>query len=148
MQWPLLDHCFDNHIKNQREKLLNGAYIYRLHFQGDGTTINEMPLLNVLDEGFHIPVSVQNTVDCTGHITVGHNKDDKFVAESLFDPTNDPDPEKKLVDLHIFDGSSVCRNDKKILKVVYPMLSCTVGSEHTCHNVSKGWAYIEEITKL
>ena len=36
---PLLDKCFDNHIKNQPEKLLNGAYIYRLHFQGGGATI-------------------------------------------------------------------------------------------------------------
>ena len=87
-------------------------------------------------------------MDCKGHITGGHKKDDKFVSDSLFDTLNYLDPENKLVGLHIFDGSSVCRNDKKILKVVYPMLSCTVGSEHTCHNVSKGWAYIEEITKL
>ena len=36
----------------------------------------------------------------------------------------------------------------KILKVVYPMLSCIVGAEHTCHNVFKGWAHIEEINKL
>ena len=29
---PLLDNRFDNHIKNQREKLLKGADIYGLHF--------------------------------------------------------------------------------------------------------------------
>ena len=38
---PLLDNCFENHIKNQREKLLNGADIYGIHFQGDGATINK-----------------------------------------------------------------------------------------------------------
>ena len=36
----------------------------------------------------------------------------------------------------------------KILKFVYPMLSCIFGVEHKCHNVFKGWEYIEEITKL
>ena len=71
---------------------------------------------------------VQNIVDCTGHITSGHNKDDKFVVESSFDPMNDLDQEKKLVDLHMFDGSSVCIKDRKILKVVYPMISCIVGA--------------------
>ena len=71
-----------------------------------------------------------------------------FFVKSLFDSMNDLDPEKKLVDLHMFDGSSVCRNAKNILKVVYPMMSCIVGSEHTCHNIFKGCAYIEEITKL
>ena len=59
-------------------------------------------------------MSVQNIVDCTGHITGGHKKDDKCVAESLFDPKNDLDPEKKLVDLHMFDGVSVFIKAKNI----------------------------------
>ena len=98
--------------------------------------------------GGYLPVSVQNIVDCTGHITYGHKKDAKFVAESLFYPMNDLDPEKKIVDLHVFDGASVCRKAQNILNVVYPMLSFIVGAEHTFHNFFKGWAYIEEITKL
>ena len=36
----------------------------------------------------------------------------------------------------------------KILKVIYTMLSYIVGAEHIFHNVFKGWAYIEEVTKL
>ena len=91
---------------------------------------------------------VQNIVGCTGHITGGHKKDANFFAESFFDPMNEPDPEKKLVYLHMFDGSSVCINSKYILKVVYLMLSFIVGSDHTCSNVLNGWAYIEEMTKL
>ena len=47
----LLDNFFENHIKNQREKLLNGAEIYGIHFQGDGATIKDTPLLNILDGG-------------------------------------------------------------------------------------------------
>ena len=31
----LLDKCFENHINNQCEKLLNGADIYGHHVQGD-----------------------------------------------------------------------------------------------------------------
>ena len=86
--------------------------------------------------------------DCTYHITGGHKKYDKFVAESFFDPINELDPEKKLVDLHMFDGTSVCIKAQKILKVVYTMLSFIVGAYHIFHNVFKGWASIEEITKL
>ena len=46
-------------------------------------------------------------MDCTGHITGGHNKDAKFVAESFFDPMNELDPDKKPMNLHMFDGASV-----------------------------------------
>ena len=109
----LLDHCSENHIKNQREKLLKGEDIYGLHFQGDGATIKDTPLLNILVGRFYLPVSVQNIMDCTGHITDGHKNDSKFVAEILFNTINDIDPEKKCVDLYIFDGSSVCRKAKK-----------------------------------
>ena len=133
VQGPLLDNCFENHIKNQRDKLLNGAGIYGLHFQSDGTRIKDTPLINILAGGVYLPVSFQNIVVYTGHITGGHKKDDKFVEESFFDPMNDLDSDKKLVDLHMFDGASVCRKVKKRLIVVYPMLSCIVGAEHNFH---------------
>ena len=55
---PLIDNCFENNIKNQSEKLLNRADIYGIHFQGDGATIKDTPLLNILAGGFHLPVSV------------------------------------------------------------------------------------------
>ena len=58
-------------------------------------------------------MSVQNIVGCTGHITGGHKKDFKFVEESFFDPMNNLDPEKKLVDLNLFDGASVCIKAQK-----------------------------------
>ena len=69
-------------------------------------------------------------------------------AESFFDPMNNPDLEKKLVDLHMFDGASVCRKAQNILKVFYPMLFCIVGAEHTFYDVFKGWESIEKINKL
>ena len=83
---------FENYIKNQREKLLNGADIYGLHFQGDGATIKDTPILNILAGGVCLPVSVQKIVYCTGHITGGHKKDSKFVADSFFDKMNELSP--------------------------------------------------------
>ena len=109
----MLDNCFENHIKNQRDKLLNGADIYGIHFQGDGATIKDTPLTNIFSGGVYLPVSAQKIMDCTGHITGGHKRYAKFVAYIYFDPMNDLDPEKKLVDLHMFDGFSVCRKTKK-----------------------------------
>ena len=146
VQEPLLDNCFVNHIKNQREKLLNRADKYGLHFQDNGVTIKGTPLLNILAGRVYLPVSVQKILECTGHITGGQKKYANFFEESFFDPMNNYDPEKKLVDLHMFDGSSVYRKSQNILKVVYPMLSCIFGSYHTRHNLFKGWASIEVIT--
>ena len=93
-------------------------------------------------------MSVQNILEFIGKITGGHNKDSKFVAEIFFDPMNELDPEKKILDLHMFDGSSVCRKAQNVLRFVYPMLSCIVGAYHTCHHMFKGCEYIEEITKM
>ena len=47
-----LDNCFDNHIKNQREKILNRSDIYGHRFHGDGATIKDIPPLNILAGGF------------------------------------------------------------------------------------------------
>ena len=102
MQGTLFDNSFENNIKKQRENLLNVADIYGLHFQGGGAIIKDTLLLNILDVGDHLPVSVQNIVDCTGHITGGHKKDAKNISESFFDPMNDLDPDKKLVELIMF----------------------------------------------
>ena len=129
---------FQNHIKNQHDKLLNGTDIYGLYFQGGVAIINYTLLLNILAEGVHIPVLVQNILDCTGHITGGHKKNAKFLAGGFFDTMNFPDPEKKLLDLYMFNGDSVCRKAQKVFKVVYPMLLCILGADHTFHNVFKG----------
>ena len=86
----------ENHIKNQCDKLLNGADIYGLHFQGDGATIKDTPLLNILAGEFYLPVSAQEVVDCLGHIIGGHKKGAIFLAEISFDPMNDLDQEKNL----------------------------------------------------
>ena len=137
--WGTLpDNCFDNHINNQREKLINRAYIYGIYFQVEGATIKDTNLLNILAGGVDLPVSVQKILNCGGQITCDHNEDAKFVAEGFFDQMNDLDPENKLVDLHMFYGASVCRKAKQILKSVYPMLSCIFGAEHTFHDFLKG----------
>ena len=70
-------------------------------------------------------------MDFIGHITGGHKKNANFSVEVLFDPMNNLDPEKKLVDLHMLDRVSVCIKAQNILKVVYHMLSSIFGQEHT-----------------
>ena len=62
MQGPLLVNCFENHTKNQREKFLDGKDIYGLHSQGDGATIKDAPLPNILAGGGYLPVSAQRIV--------------------------------------------------------------------------------------
>ena len=78
MGGTLLDNFFDNNINNQCDKLINGAYIYGLNFKCGAATSKDTPLLKILDKGLYLPVSVQNIMDCTGHITGGHNKNAIF----------------------------------------------------------------------
>ena len=73
------------------------------------------PSLISLLWGGYLTLSVQNILECTGHITGGHKKDATFVAEIFFDPMNELDPEKKLVDLHMFGGASLCRKAQKYM---------------------------------
>ena len=89
---PLLDNVFENHIKNQREKFLNGEDIYGIRFQCDVATIKDTLLLNILSWEVYLPVSVQNNIDYTGHIKGGNKKYAKIIVESFFDPMNELDP--------------------------------------------------------
>ena len=84
-----------------------------------------------MDGGVYLPASVQKIVDCTVHITGVQKKYAKVVVGSFFGPMNDLYPDKKLVELHMFDGSSVCKKAKKIFNVVYLLLAYFVGAEHT-----------------
>ena len=43
----------------------------------------------------------------------------KFVVDIFFDTMNYLDPEKKRVDLNMFDGASVCRKAKNIEGCLY-----------------------------
>ena len=63
-------------------------FIFKVMVQQSSTR----PSLIYLMGGVYLPVSVQNIVNCTGHITGGHNKDANFFADSFFDPMNYLDP--------------------------------------------------------
>ena len=63
-------------------------------------------------------------MDFTGHITGGHKKNANVFAEIFFDPMNELDPDKKLVDLHMFDGASLCKKAQKYLRL--SVLCCYV----------------------
>ena len=118
--------CFDNYINNQCWNLIKRADIYGIHFQGNGATIKYIPLLDTLSGRVCLPVSVQNIMDCRCHTTGDHNKVANVFADSFFDPMNDLDPEKKLVDLHLFDGASVCRKEKHSIEgcLSYSVMYC------------------------
>ena len=106
-----------------------------------------MPLLNILDWGVHLPVSVQKILYCTGHIAGGYKKDAGFFREFIW---SDEWPWfREETFLSTYDKWIQCvQKFKKISRVVYPMLSCIVWEEHTFHNVFKWWKYIQKITKL
>ena len=48
-------------------------------FQGDGTTISRIPLLNILVSGKNLPVAILEIVDCQGHLADGGTKNDLYM---------------------------------------------------------------------
>ena len=68
------------------------ARIFRLLFLVDGATISGCPLLNIMDYGKKIPVSVLEIVDCQVHLADGNKKYGKFICNQFhmkeIDPTN------------------------------------------------------------
>jgi hypothetical protein len=57
------------------ERLALQAGNFGLSLLGDDTTVNRMPLVNMLSAGVHEPAGVLEISECTGHIQGGGKKD-------------------------------------------------------------------------
>ena len=105
--------------------------IFGLLFFRDGATISRCPLLNILDSGKNIPVSVLEIIDCRGHLADGNKRDGTFICNQFLKHMKEVDPTKKLSVIFIFDGASNVQLPGRILKVYYPKFTVKRVVEHT-----------------
>ena len=75
-------------------------------FLGDGSIISRFPLLNILDSGENIPVSVLGIVDCQGHLDDDNKKYGTLIFNQFFNHMKEIDPAKQISDIVMFDGAS------------------------------------------
>ena len=70
----LLDVIREQNTKINLAIIKKEADIFGLLFLGDGSTISRCPLINILDSGGEIPVSVLEIVYFQGHLSDGNKK--------------------------------------------------------------------------
>ena len=106
------------------------------------------PLLNHLISRIYLPVSVRKITDCSDWVSKGLKKDGTFVANEMKEVILELDSEKKLVDVCIMDGASVCKLAQSILKTEFPRMTCFTGADHTGHNIFKRWCELDWVKNI
>ena len=64
----LLDLNFQQYKIRNLYLLLKQSEVFGLSFLGDGSTVKNFPLVNMLGSGVHCSAAVLDITDCTGHL--------------------------------------------------------------------------------
>jgi hypothetical protein len=99
--------------------LLSEARVFGVTVFGDGATIKNVPLVNVLAACVNNPFALLEITDCTAHLAEGGKKDTMHKKTS-----------PGIVDLVFFDGASNVQNAGKILRAFNPRITVGHGAEH------------------
>lgn len=67
----MIDTVCRSYHKDQITNLTKDTFYRGLICFGDGATIMNVPLINMLDSGIHNPGCVLEVIDCTGHMAEG-----------------------------------------------------------------------------
>ena len=135
---PLLDRLYNTNWKESTASLLKDASNTGVSLFGDGATIKNNPLINVIGAGVHNPFALIDVVDCTEHCAAGGIKDATYIASLFIPVVKHLESEKDkygnaytgAVDLVLFDGARNVQNAGSILAQRYPRITCVHGAEH------------------
>jgi hypothetical protein len=139
----LLELSYNAKIESYITKLRKDADVFGLSMFGDGATVKQMPLLNIMCSGFDERCAVLDVVDCTEHMAVGEKKDASYIAFLFNQWIEKIDPKGKLVDLILFDGASNVQKGGQVTTAKYPRISVLHGAEHVVSlffsDIAKVW---------
>jgi len=98
--------------------------VFGVLFFGDGATVKNKALLNVLASGVYLPSACLEIIDCTGHLEAGGKKDAKYIANHFLPLIKQFELESEnTVDLALFDGASNVQNAGDVLAAIFPRMS-------------------------
>jgi hypothetical protein len=124
---PLLDLNFKMTYEHNKEELLKETGTFGLAFMGDGATIHQMPLMNVLAmSGTSPPVTV-GIIDCTTHMADGGKKDAEYISGISEEKIMEYDPKMSLTDIIFFDGAGNVQKAGQVLMAKFPRTFCFHG---------------------
>ena len=108
MSGPLLDVLYDTNKEKTIKNLLLESKIFAVTIFGDGATITNVPIVNVLAASPNNPFALLEIVDCTDQITNGGKKDAKYLSGivRLLVRWLEARVKSNILDLITFDGAS------------------------------------------
>jgi hypothetical protein len=125
--------------------LCREASTFGLSFIGDGATIKNMPLLNILGLCGNTPPITIAIVDCTDHMQEGGKKDESYIASLFEAKVAEYDPGNVNTDVFFFDGASNVQKAGEVLMAQFPHSFCFHGGEHV---VSLFFSFIAQIPQI
>jgi len=126
----LLDKNYDVYEKSMYDSLNKSQSQYGLSILGDGATIKKMPLFNILVASASDAPWVLGVVDCHKYIARGFIKNHTTIAKSCIPYMEKIDPDKRLIDLIMFDGASNMVKAGSDLCTIFPRATVIHGAEH------------------
>jgi hypothetical protein len=116
----LLDLNYANIYQQNKEELLKFAKVFGLAFLGDGATIHQMPLMNILAISGATPPMMISIQDCTKHMAEGGKKDASYIANMFEEKVMEYNSLKICTDVFYFDGASKVQKAGEVLMARFP----------------------------
>ncbi len=116
--------------KRNHDRILRKGNMFGLAWIGDGATIKQMPLMNMLVLCGGETPAVMSVCSCTDHMVDGKKKDADFIGKFFKGKVEEWDPSHRYTDFFLFDGAANVQKAREILCANYPRALCFHGREH------------------
>ena len=132
MSGTLLDILYDTNKEEMIKNLLLESKIFGVSIFGDGATITNIPLMNILAASPNNPFALLEIVDCTDQMAKGGKKDATYLAGIVRPLIRwlEARAKSNIVDLIMFDGASNVQLAGKIVARYHPRITVCHGAEH------------------
>jgi hypothetical protein len=104
--------------------------VFGLAFLGDGATIHQMALMNILTMTGAFPPMTISIQDCTKHMAEGGKKDALYIANLFDQKVMKYNPLKTCTDVFYFDGAFNTQKAGEVLMARFPCSFCFHGGKH------------------
>ena len=145
MSGPLLDMLYDTNKEEMIKNLLLESKIFGVTIFGDGATITNVPLMNILAASPNNPFALLEIVDCTDQMAKGGKKEAKYLSGIVRPLVRwlEARTKSNIIDLIMFDGVSNVHLAAKIVARYHPRITVCHWAEHVvalfffniCNNV-------------
>jgi hypothetical protein len=130
IEGELLNLNYANVYQKNKAKLLKFLKVFGLAFLGDGATIHQMALINILAMSGATPPMTISVQDFTKHMAEGGKKDASYLADLFEEKVMEYDPMKTCTYVFYFDGASNVQKAGEVLMARFPCSFCFHGGEH------------------